>query len=148
MEFRILGRLGLQTDGRVAPVRSGVPSRSRFRVATGILMPAPTAPDCAASATEDSACPPGAIAMPAGSGYRKRVSQLERITSDPAVCHGQPTIRGLRYTVENLVELLSAGMTIDEVLADYPDLERDDILAALEFGAHAAGRRVVPLSAA
>lgn len=76
------------------------------------------------------------------------VSRLERITSDPAVCHGQPTIRGLRYTVESVLELLSAGMTIDEVLADYPDLERDDILAALEFGARAAGGRVVPLSAA
>jgi len=54
----------------------------------------------------------------------------------------------MRYTVENLLELLSAGMTIDEVLADYPDLEREDILAALEFGARAAGRRVVPLTAA
>jgi uncharacterized protein (DUF433 family) len=81
--------------------------------------------------------------------YRDRVSRLERITSDPTVCHGQPTIRGLRYTVESILELLSAGMTIDEVLADYPDLEREDILAALEFGARAAGRRrVVPLSAA
>lgn len=48
-----------------------------------------------------------------------------------------------------LLELLSAGMTIDEVLADYPDLERDDVLAALEFGALAAGRaRLVPLSTA
>jgi uncharacterized protein (DUF433 family) len=81
--------------------------------------------------------------------YRERVSRLERITSDPTVCHGQPTIRGLRYTVEGVLELLSAGMTIDEVLGDYPDLEREDILAALEFGARAAGRRrVVPLSAA
>jgi len=80
--------------------------------------------------------------------YRERVSRLDRITSDPAICHGQPTIRGMRYTVENVLELLSAGMTIDEVLADYPDLERDDILAALEFGARAAGGRVVPLSAA
>ena len=81
--------------------------------------------------------------------YRDCVSRLERITSDPTVCHGQPTIRGLRYTVESVLELLSAGMTIDEVLADYPDLERGDILAASEFGARAAGRRrVVPLSAA
>jgi uncharacterized protein (DUF433 family) len=77
------------------------------------------------------------------------MSRLHRITSDPAVCHGQPTIRGLRYTVESILELLAAGMSIDEVLADYPDLERDDILAALEFGARATGRRrVVPLSAA
>jgi uncharacterized protein (DUF433 family) len=81
--------------------------------------------------------------------YGERVSRLERIRSDPAVCHGQPTIRGLRCTVESVLELLSAGMTIDEVLADCPDLEREDILAALEFGARAAGRRpVVPLSAA
>jgi uncharacterized protein (DUF433 family) len=80
--------------------------------------------------------------------YRERVSRLERITSDPTVCHGQPTIRGLRYTVESVLELLSAGMTIDEVLTDYPDLERDDVLAALEFGARAVGGRVVPLSAA
>lgn len=77
------------------------------------------------------------------------MSRLERITSDPAVCHGQPTIRGMRYPVENVLELLSAGMSIDEVLADYPDLERDDVLAALEFGALAVGRsRVVPLPAA
>jgi uncharacterized protein (DUF433 family) len=78
-----------------------------------------------------------------------RVSRLDRITSDPAVCHGEPRIRGLRYTVESLLELLSTGMTIDELRSDYPDLERDDILAALEFGALAVGRRrVVPLSAA
>lgn len=77
------------------------------------------------------------------------MSRLERITSDPAVCHGQPTVRGLRYPVETLLELLSAGMTTEEVLADYPDLEHDDLLAALEFGALTAGRlRVVPLGAA
>jgi uncharacterized protein (DUF433 family) len=63
------------------------------------------------------------------------VARLDRITTDPAICHGQPTIRRLRYTVDSVLELLAAGMTIDEVLADYPDLERDDILAALEFGA-------------
>ena len=80
--------------------------------------------------------------------YREGVTRLGHITTDPAVCHGQPTIRGLRYTVESVLELLAAGMTVDEVLADYPDLERDDILAALEFGARAAGGRVVPLSAA
>ncbi len=76
------------------------------------------------------------------------MTRLDRITTDPAVCHGQPTIRGLRYTVESVLELLAAGMAVEEVLADSPDLERDDILAALEFGARAAGRRVVPLSAA
>jgi uncharacterized protein (DUF433 family) len=77
------------------------------------------------------------------------MSRLDRIVSDPAVCHGQPTVRGLRYPVENLLELLSSGMTIEDVLADYADLERDDLLAALEFGALASGRRrMVPLGAA
>ena len=60
---------------------------------------------------------------------------LARITIDPAVCHGKPCIRGLRYPVETLLELLSSGMTIDEVLADYEDLDRDDMLAALAFAA-------------
>lgn len=77
------------------------------------------------------------------------MSRLERITSDPSICHGQPTVRGLRHPVENLLELLASGMTIDEVLEDYPELERDDLLAALEFGALASGsRRVTPLGAA
>lgn len=77
------------------------------------------------------------------------MSRLDRITSDPAVCHGQPTIRGLRYPVASLLELLASGMSIDEVVADHPDLDRDDLLAALEFAAVATGtRRVVPLGAA
>lgn len=58
---------------------------------------------------------------------------LERITIDPAICHGKPCIRGLRYPVETLLELLSAGMTTDEVLADYSDLEPDDLRAVLEY---------------
>lgn len=59
-------------------------------------------------------------------------TRLSRITIDPAVCHGKPCVRGLRYPVETLLELLSAGMTPDEILADYEDLERDDLLAVLE----------------
>jgi uncharacterized protein (DUF433 family) len=69
-------------------------------------------------------------------------------TSDPEICHGQPVIRGLRYPVQTLLELLSAGMTFEEILDDYEDLERDDLLAALEFGALTAGGRRVPLGAA
>lgn len=61
------------------------------------------------------------------------MSRLDRITSDPAICHGRPTVRGLRYPVENLLELLASGMTIDEILEDYPDLERDDLLAAVSW---------------
>jgi len=58
---------------------------------------------------------------------------LQRITIDPNICHGKPCVRGLRYPVEILLELLSAGMTLEEILADYEDLEREDILAALVF---------------
>jgi uncharacterized protein (DUF433 family) len=57
----------------------------------------------------------------------------ERITIDPEICHGKPTIRGLRYPVETILGLLSSGMAIEEILADYEDLEREDILAALAF---------------
>ncbi|MBL1178531.1 DUF433 domain-containing protein [Pantanalinema sp. GBBB05] len=60
---------------------------------------------------------------------------LRRITHDPDICHGKPCIRGLRYPVEFILELLSSGMTSEEILADYDDLELDDILAALLFAA-------------
>ena len=60
-------------------------------------------------------------------------SLIKRITIDAEICHGKPTIRGLRYPVENILELMASGMTIEELLADYPDLEREDFLACLEY---------------
>lgn len=60
-------------------------------------------------------------------------SLLERITINPQICHGKPVVRGLRYPVEMLLELMSAGMTTDEILADYEDLEREDLLAVLSY---------------
>jgi uncharacterized protein (DUF433 family) len=60
---------------------------------------------------------------------------MDRITIDPNICHGKPTIRGLRYPVELIIELLGSGMTAEEILADYADLEREDILAALQYAA-------------
>jgi len=60
---------------------------------------------------------------------------LWRITHDPDICHGKPCIRGLRYPVEFILELLSSGMTIADILADYDDLESDDILAVFLFAA-------------
>jgi uncharacterized protein (DUF433 family) len=62
----------------------------------------------------------------------------ERITLDPSICHGKPCIRGLRYPVETVLEWLAGGMTIEEILADYEDLSREDILAALAFAARLA----------
>jgi len=77
------------------------------------------------------------------------MSRLERITTDSEVCHGKPVVRGLRYPVEMLLELLASGMTLEQVLADYPDLEREDLLAALEYAALSVGtRRAVPLDVA
>ncbi|KYH43586.1 DUF433 domain-containing protein [Branchiibius sp. NY16-3462-2] len=67
------------------------------------------------------------------------MSRLDRVTSDPDICHGQPVVRGLRYPVKFLLDLLSSGMTYDEILADYEDLELDDLLAALEYGALMVG---------
>ena len=58
-----------------------------------------------------------------------------RITVDPLLCHGKPCIRGLRYPVENVLEWLASGMSTEDILADYEDLEREDILAALSFAA-------------
>ena len=76
-----------------------------------------------------------------GPGNFVPMSRLERITSDPNICHGQPTVRGLRYPVEMLLNLLASGMTTEEILADYPDLEADDVFAALEYGALTVGAR-------
>lgn len=72
----------------------------------------------------------------------------ERITIDPAICHGRPTIRGLRYPVETMLELLSSGMTIEEILNDYEDLERDDILAVLAYAARLSRVKRIELNAA
>ena len=60
---------------------------------------------------------------------------LERITIDPEICHGKPCIRGLRYPVEMILTLLSRDMSVEDILDDYEDLEKEDILAALAFGA-------------
>lgn len=60
---------------------------------------------------------------------------LDRITINPDICHGKPTIRNKRYTVELILDLLSAGMTNEEILQDYPALEIADIRAAIAFAA-------------
>lgn len=73
------------------------------------------------------------------------MSRLDRITVDPEVCHGKRVIRGLRYPVADILQLLAGGMTVDEILVDYADLELDDVLAALEYGALAVGGRRIPL---
>jgi uncharacterized protein (DUF433 family) len=58
---------------------------------------------------------------------------LSRVTIDPSICHGEPVIRGLRYPVESLLEYLAGGDSIDDVVAEFPDLQREDLLACIEF---------------
>jgi len=60
---------------------------------------------------------------------------LNRITVNPNMAFGKPTIRGLRYSVEWLLETLSSGMSIDEILADYEDLQKEDIQAVFLYAA-------------
>jgi uncharacterized protein (DUF433 family) len=63
---------------------------------------------------------------------------LNRIIVDQEICHGKPTVRGLRYTVQSILELLASGMTHQEILDDYEDLEEDDLRASLMFAAKIA----------
>jgi uncharacterized protein (DUF433 family) len=72
--------------------------------------------------------------------------QLERITVKPDVCGGQPTIRGMRITVSQILEMLAGGMTPEQILDDFPYLERADINACLDYAARQAAHREIPLS--
>ena len=70
----------------------------------------------------------------------------ERITVDPAQMGGLPCIRGLRVTVSAVLGQLAAGQSVDDVLADFPYLEREDVFAALEYAAAAVSERELPLA--
>jgi uncharacterized protein (DUF433 family) len=58
---------------------------------------------------------------------------LTRITIDPEICHGKPCIRGMRWPVDVILDMLSSEMSIDEILQDHPELEREDIIASLQY---------------
>ncbi|MBK8965307.1 MAG: DUF433 domain-containing protein [Saprospiraceae bacterium] len=58
---------------------------------------------------------------------------LNRITIDPNICHGKPVVRGLRYPVEDILDLLASNMTHQQILEDYEDLEEEDLQACLLF---------------
>ena len=60
---------------------------------------------------------------------------ISRITIDPEICHGKPVVRDMRIPVESILEYLAAGDSTEDLLTEFPDLERDDILACLEFAA-------------
>lgn len=73
------------------------------------------------------------------------MAPFDRITRDPSVMGGKPCVRGMRVTVGMIVGQIGAGHTIDELLADYPYLEREDILQALRYAAWLAEEREVTL---
>ena len=71
------------------------------------------------------------------------MSNLERITINPAICHGKPCVRGMRWPVEVVLDLLGSGMTITEILEDHPELEVEDFQACLLFAKLLLGGRSV-----
>jgi uncharacterized protein (DUF433 family) len=71
----------------------------------------------------------------------------ERISIDPKVCHGQACIKGTRIPVHQIVRMLANGDTIEELLEEYPSLQRDDILACLDYAASLAEEQVTPIEA-
>jgi uncharacterized protein (DUF433 family) len=58
---------------------------------------------------------------------------INRITINPEICHGKPCIRGMRWPVEVIIDMLGSGMTIDQILDDHKELEKEDVLASLNF---------------
>lgn len=74
------------------------------------------------------------------------MSELHRITSRPEQCGGRPCIRGLRVRVKDILDLLATGASHDEILQDYPYLERADIQAALEFAAKSSDHPVLQVA--
>ena len=75
-----------------------------------------------------------------------QVSELHRITIDPDVCGGRPCVRGLRIRVKDVLDLLAAGASREEVLQDYPYLEQEDIVAVLEYAARQSDHPVLSVA--
>ena len=73
------------------------------------------------------------------------MAQLDRITIDPEICLGQPTIRGMRITVSIVLNQVAVGMSVKEVLEAYPELEEEDINQALRYAAWLSSDRTKPL---
>ncbi len=71
-----------------------------------------------------------------------RADVFPRVTVDPGACFGKPTIRGMRIRVSDVFSRLAGGMSVDQILADYPYLEREDIQAAIAYAAKATDQRL------
>ena len=64
------------------------------------------------------------------------MKNIERITINPEICHGKPCVRGMRWPVEVILDMLGSNMSIEEILEDHLELEREDILACLQYARH------------
>ena len=72
---------------------------------------------------------------------------LDRITIDPKICHGKPCIRGMRWPLEVILDLLGSEMTMKEILEDHPELEKEDILAAINYARILVSGRTINIAA-
>ena len=77
--------------------------------------------------------------------YRNTV-MLDRIKVQPGVCEGRPTIRGLRFTVDFVLKLLGDGYSADDIVREYPELEKADVYQAAKYGAWLASERTAPVA--
>ena len=73
------------------------------------------------------------------------MKELDRITVDPEICLGQPTIRGMRITVSVILKQIANGMTTKEILKAYPELEEEDITQALKYAAWLSSEKAKPI---
>jgi len=75
------------------------------------------------------------------------MKELDRITVDPEICLGQPTIRGMRITVSVILKMIASGMTTEEILKAYPELEKEDIMQAIKYAAWLSSEKakIIPL---
>lgn len=72
---------------------------------------------------------------------------LERITIDPEICHGKPCVRGMRWPVEVVMDMLGSGMSMEEILEDHPELEKEDILACIQYATMLVAGETIQLAA-
>lgn len=79
-------------------------------------------------------------------GVEIRHYKFDRITIDPDKCFGKPCVRGLRMPVASILSYLGSGMTVEQILAEWPELEREDINQALGYAAWAMEERVIPMA--
>ena len=73
---------------------------------------------------------------------------LERISIDPQICFGKPCIKGTRIWVSLILDLLAGGTSVEELLSDYPQLKREDVLAAIAYGAQVSRERIISVPTA